>query len=137
MLRREIAKIPDMAGAWYPSAPPGPYDMFEKHFIATYGYKPVRLASLAYDAITLVATLSMPTPGTGITTAMLTNPSGFQGSANGLFRLHANGTSERALAIMEINPAGLKMLDAAPMSFTSPGEGARPSVKPVIPSSHN
>lgn len=118
----DISKIPEMTGAWFPSAPHEPYAKFERHFVATYGYKPVRLASLAYDAVSLIATLSMPMPGTPITNDMLTNPAGFIGPANGLYRLRPDGTSERALAIMEITPSGVRVIDIAPHEFPSSSE---------------
>jgi len=113
----EIAKIPELQNAWFPSSPPEPYQIFEKRFIATYGYKPVRLASLAYDAVTLVADLEMSTPGTGLTAAALTNPVGFESPANGLMRLKPDGTSERKLAIMEVTPDGFKVIDPAMRNF--------------------
>ncbi len=113
----EIAKIPELQNAWFPSSPPEPYLIFEKRFMATYGYKPVRLASLAYDAVTLIAGLEMPTPGTGLTAAALTDPAGFMSPANGLMRLKPDGTSERKLAIMEVTPEGFKVIDPAMRNF--------------------
>ncbi len=113
----EIARIPELQGAWFPSSPPEPYEIFEKRFVATYGYKPMRLASLAYDALTLVAHLEMPTAGTGLTNAALTDPAGFAGPANGLMRLMPDGTSERKLAIMEVTPDGFKVIDPALKNF--------------------
>ena len=113
----DITKIPQLQGAWFPSSPPAPYSIFEKHFVATYGYEPIRLASLAYDAVSLVAQLEMPTAGTGLTDATLTNPAGFVGPANGLYRLMPDGTSQRQLAIMEVQPDGLKVIDPALTHF--------------------
>jgi hypothetical protein len=112
-----LTQIPELQHAWFPSSPPEPYEIFEKRFVATYGYKPVRLASLAYDALTLVSQLEMSTPGTGITDAALTNPSGFNSPANGLMRLMPDGTSERKLAIMEVEPDGFKVIDPALKNF--------------------
>jgi len=109
----EIATIPEMAGAWFPSSPPEPYRIFEKRFMDTYGYKPARLASLAYDAVMLVANLSMSSPETGIDPTMLTNPKGYVGPANGLYRLDDNGISERKLVVMEVEQGGVKVIDPA------------------------
>lgn len=113
----EVAQMPEMEGAWFSSSPPDSYQVFEKRFVATYGYKPVRLASLAYDAVTLVATLSMANPGAAITPEALTTPGGFMSPANGLFRLNADGSSERRLAIMEVTRAGFKVIDPALRNF--------------------
>ena len=113
----EVAAIPEMQGAWFPAAPPGPSQIFEKRFVSAYGYKPVRLASLAYDAVTLVASLTMASPGTGITKEALTNPAGFVGPANSLYRLNADGTSQRQLGIMEVTNGGFKVIDPALKHF--------------------
>ncbi|NBO18578.1 MAG: penicillin-binding protein activator, partial [Proteobacteria bacterium] len=113
----EIAQIPELEGAWFPSSPPDSYQVFEKRFMATYGYKPVRLASLAYDAVTLVSTIAMANPGAAITPEALTIPGGYMSPANGLFRLNADGTSERKLAIMEVRGGMFKVIDPALRNF--------------------
>jgi ABC-type branched-subunit amino acid transport system substrate-binding protein len=113
----EIASMPEMEGAWFSSSPPDSYQVFEKRFVATYGYKPVRLASLAYDAVTLVSTIAMANPGAAITPEALTVPGGFMSPANGLFRLNADGTSERRLAIMEVSGGSIKVIDPALRNF--------------------
>jgi ABC-type branched-subunit amino acid transport system substrate-binding protein len=113
----EVTQTPELEGAWFPSSPPEPYQVFEKRFVATYGYKPVRLASLAYDAVTMAATLTMATTGTTLTPQELTAPGGFISPANGLFRLNADGTDERKLAIMEVTTAGPKVIDPALKNF--------------------
>lgn len=113
----EVAQMQEMDGAWFSSSPPDSYQVFEKRFVATYGYKPVRLASLAYDAVTLVATISMSNPGAAITPEALTVPGGFMSPANGLFRLNADGTSERRLSILEVSGGGFKVIDPALRNF--------------------
>lgn len=113
----EICKIPEMDGAWFPGSPPEQYKIFEKRFISTYGYKPIRLASLAYDAVTYVAAMTMANPVGGVTREALTDPQGFNGPANGMFRLKPDGTSQRKLDVMEVTPSGFKVIDTAPMNF--------------------
>jgi len=113
----EIAKVPELEGAWFPSSPPEPYKIFEKRFMNTYNYKPIRLASLAYDAVTLAATLTMATTNATITPEQLTSPGGFISPANGLFRLNADGTAERKLAIMEVTQGDFKVIDPALINF--------------------
>lgn len=112
----ELINIPEMQGAWFPSSPPELYSVFEKRFMTKYGYKPVRLAGLAYDAVTIVAHIAMT--GNGITATALTDPEGFSTPAGGLVRLSTEGTSDRKLAIMEITPQGFKVIDRAPKTFT-------------------
>jgi len=113
----DITQIPELEGALFPSSPPATYQVFEKRFIATYGYKPIRLASLAYDAVALASTLAMANPDGNIPVAALTNPAGYTSPANGLFRFNIDGTSERKLAIMEVTPKGFKVVDPALRNF--------------------
>jgi branched-chain amino acid transport system substrate-binding protein len=113
----EIAKISDMQGAWFPSSPPAYYENFEKRFISTYGYKPPRLASMAYDAVNLVARLAISSENGGLNAQTLTNPAGFISPANGLVRLLPDGTNERRLDVMEITEGGFKVIDVAPKTF--------------------
>jgi len=46
----------------------------------------------------------------------LTNPNGFVG-VDGIFRLTADGQSERGYAIMQIQPDGAKVVAPAPATF--------------------
>jgi ABC-type branched-subunit amino acid transport system substrate-binding protein len=116
----EIAAIPEMAGAWFPSAPPAPYKKFETHFVSVYGYKPVRLASLAYDAVTMITNLTMYGTGEGVDVAGLVDPRGFNGPANGLYRMNMDGTSDRKLAILEVMPGSFRVVDPAKTDFATP-----------------
>lgn len=113
----EIAQMPEMKGAWFPSSPPAPYHVFERRFKATYGYDPVRLTSLSYDAVTLIASLVMPTNGAQISPNMLTPADGFIGPANALYRLKKSGESERKLAILEVEDGDFKVIDVAMQHF--------------------
>lgn len=111
-----LLKIPELAGAQFPSPPPELYEKFETRFKNAYGYKPVRLAGLAYDAVTIAAHMAID--GNGINEAEMTTEEGFNTPAGGLVRLLKNGTSERKLAIMEVTPDGFKVIDRVPRSFS-------------------
>jgi branched-chain amino acid transport system substrate-binding protein len=113
----EIAKIPEMHGAWFSSSPPDTYKDFERRFMTVYGYKPVRLASLAYDAASLAAVITMPKSDTAINVQDIMDQRGFLSPANGLFRLRDDGTADRKLAIMEVTAEGFKVIDTAPKKF--------------------
>lgn len=115
---KELAKIPELQGAWFPGSPPELYDIFAKRFTTTYGYKPIRLAALAYDAVSIVAKVAMS--GKGIKAEDLTDPKGFNTPAGGLVRLSKEGVSDRKLTIMEVTPNGFKVVDLAPKTFTTP-----------------
>lgn len=96
----EIWREPSLRGAWFPTAPSEDIADFEQRFARMYGAQPSSLAAVSYDAAALVVALSEDgelTPGE------LINRDGFLG-VNGLFRFRDDGTAERSLAIMEIDP---------------------------------
>lgn len=107
-----------LVGGWYPAPDPKGWDKFAKRYAQTYGPTPPRIASLGYDAVSLAVSLSQNAPGQRYTYSQLTRPSGFAG-VDGLFRLLSDGTSERGLAILEVQPGAPRVIDAAPRSFTT------------------
>jgi branched-chain amino acid transport system substrate-binding protein len=113
----EVSQIPELSGAWFPSAPPGPYQDFERNFQTVYGYKPIRLASLAYDATALVSAIAIGAPQGQISRAALTDPRGYVGTANSLYRLRPDGTSERPLAVLQVEKGRFSVVNPAPKQF--------------------
>jgi branched-chain amino acid transport system substrate-binding protein len=101
--------------AWFASSSPQLTERFETRFKATYNYDPPRIASLAYDAVALAVTLA--TSGRPFDTTTLTSTAGFEGPANGIFRLRADGTTQRGLAVMEVKGSQMKIIEAAPVNF--------------------
>jgi len=117
----ELVATPKLQGAVFPGAPQENFAVFEKRFLAAYGYKPSRLASLSYDTISLLADLSMRSNASTINPALLVNKEGFIGPANGLYRLDQDGGSERRLAVMEVTADGFKIVEPSLKSFAIPG----------------
>lgn len=107
-----------LVGGWYPAPDPKGWSNFVQRYSKTYGATPPRIASLAYDAVSLAVSLSPNAPGQRYTTPQLTRPSGFSG-VDGLFRLLSDGTSERGLAILEVREGGPQVIDPAPNSFAT------------------
>ena len=107
-----------LVGGWYPAPDPKGWSNFTERYSKTYGETPPRIASLAYDAVSLAVSLSQNPPGQRYTQAQLTRGSGFQG-VDGLFRLLPDGTSERGLAILEVHEYGPQVLEPARNSFTN------------------
>jgi ABC-type branched-subunit amino acid transport system substrate-binding protein len=105
-----------LVGGWFPAPDPKGWNEFSQRYAKAYGTAPPRLASLAYDAVSLAVALSGSSRGDRYTEANLTRASGFAG-IDGLFRLRANGTSERGLAILEVQKFGTNVIDAAPLAF--------------------
>ena len=80
----------------------------------------MRTATLAYDAVALVAALVKQQPAPQrFSEQTLTTPSGFAG-IDGIFRFRTDGTNERGLAVMRVTPTGGQVLSPAPRSF-NPG----------------
>jgi ABC-type branched-subunit amino acid transport system substrate-binding protein len=106
-------------GGWYPSPEQTGFRNFAGRYRARYGQDPVRTATLAYDAVALVAAL-VKTQGTQrFSEQVLTNPSGFAG-VDGVFRFRAEGTNDRGLAVLRVTPSGGQVISSAPKSF-APG----------------
>jgi len=78
----------------------------------------VRTATLAYDAVALVAALVKTQGLQRFSETVLTNPSGFAG-IDGVFRFRPEGTNERGLAVLRVAPAGGQVISPAPRSFQS------------------
>jgi hypothetical protein len=72
---------------------------------------------LGYDAVALAALLSRDAGTRGFSRAALENGEGFAGS-DGLFRFRSTGAIERGLAIIEVRPNEVTILDAAPRRFS-------------------
>lgn len=111
-----IGREKPLRGAWFPAAEPSGWQDFTKRYAENYGEPPPRLASLAYDAVSLAATLSEGSRGSRYTADRLTRDSGFSG-VDGLFRLRDNGLSQRGLAILEVQRFGTRVVDPAPRTF--------------------
>jgi branched-chain amino acid transport system substrate-binding protein len=107
-----------LVDGWYPAPDPKGWSNFTERYSKAYGDTPPRIASLAYDAVSLAVSLSQNPASQRYTPAQLTRGSGFQG-VDGLFRLLPDGTSERGLAILEVGEYGPKILEPAPNSFTN------------------
>jgi ABC-type branched-subunit amino acid transport system substrate-binding protein len=107
-----------LVGGWYPAPDPKGWANFTQRYAKTYGAAPPRLASLAYDAVSLAVSLSQNPPGERYSQAQLTRSTGFAG-VDGLFRLLPDGTCERGLAILEVHDGGPVVIDPAPSSFTT------------------
>ena len=114
-----IIRESSLEGGWFAAPAPDADGAFNARYKETYGANPPALASLAYDAVTLVALLSPGTPYHRFTPGALMDPNGFAG-VDGIFRFNADGTPERGLAILEVQPDGFHVVDPAPRTFQKP-----------------
>jgi ABC-type branched-subunit amino acid transport system substrate-binding protein len=115
-----VQREPMLANGWFAAPPPAAFRDFATHYRRTYGTNPPRIATLAYDAVSLVALLSSGKPYARFTDLALTDPSGFTG-VDGLFRFRDNGSAERGLAILQVAPTGFTIVDPAPKTFPAAG----------------
>ncbi len=111
-----LTREASLEGGWYAAPAPGADAQFIAKYRAAFGSAPANLASLSYDAVSLVALLAQGQPYHRFTAAALMDPNGFAG-VNGIFRFNADGTSERGLAVLEMNPSGPVVVSPAPTTF--------------------
>jgi ABC-type branched-subunit amino acid transport system substrate-binding protein len=111
-----ITREQTLDGGWFAAPEPDADGTFTGKYKNVYGAAPPQLASLAYDAISLVALLSQGQPYHRFTQAALMDPNGFAG-VDGIFRFNTDGTSERGLAILEVQPDGFHVVSPAPKTF--------------------
>jgi ABC-type branched-subunit amino acid transport system substrate-binding protein len=107
---------PALQGGLYAAPDPSGFRGFAGRYRTKFGAEPVRTATLAYDAVALVAALARTQGGQRFSAEVLTNPSGFAG-IDGLFRFRADGSNERGLAVMRVATGGAQPAAGSPKSF--------------------
>jgi hypothetical protein len=107
---------PALQGGLYAAPDPSGFRSFSGRYRAKYGADPVRTATLAYDAVALVAALARTQGPQRFSPEVLTSPSGFAG-IDGLFRFRADGSNERGLAVMRVASGGGAPVAGSPKSF--------------------
>ena len=80
----------------------------------------MRPATLAYDAVSLVAALVKTQGAARFSEEMLTNQSGFAG-IDGVFRFRPDGTNQRGLAVMRVTASGAQVISPPPKAFGARG----------------
>ena len=114
-----IFSTPALDGGWYAAPESTGFRNFSARYRARYGQDPVRTATLAYDAVALVAALVKTQGPQRFSEQVLTNASGFAG-IDGVFRFRPEGPNERGLAVLRVAPSGGQVISPAPHSF-APG----------------
>lgn len=112
----QIFANPQLDGAWYAGPESAGFKSFAGRYKTKYGNDPVRTASLAYDAVALVAALTKTQGNQRFSEQILTNASGFTG-IDGLFRFRPDGTSQRGLSVMKVTPGGGQVISPPPKAF--------------------
>ncbi|WP_304074338.1 penicillin-binding protein activator [Maricaulis maris] len=110
----DLLREPALRGGWFAGPDLSARTAFETAYEASYGSEPSRIASLAYDAMSLAAHLDGGERG--FSREAIEEDQGFLG-ADGLFRFRATGMIERGLAIYEMRSRGFREIEPAPLSF--------------------
>ncbi|MEM9122264.1 MAG: penicillin-binding protein activator [Pseudomonadota bacterium] len=112
-----IGKEASLVGGWFAAPTPAMRQAFQQKYRATYSQSAPRIASLPFDAVALVASLSDEYPrGVRFSQSSLMNPNGFSG-IDGIFRFLPDGTAERGLAVLSVLPDRFEVISDAPRSF--------------------
>ena len=115
--------LPALQGGRFAAPDRGGFSGFSARYQARFGAIPPRVASLAYDAVMLSATLARQFGSQRFAEPTLTNASGFAG-LDGTFRFTPEGTSDRALAVYEIRNNAVSVVSPAPRVLGRPGVAA-------------
>lgn len=112
--------LPGVQGGWFAMPDPALNSQFRDRYAVAYGTTPHPIGGLAYDGIAAIGALVSQGNSDALTTSALTQGAGFQG-VNGVFRLRADGTNERGLAVATIRDKQVVIIDPAPRSFGGAG----------------
>jgi branched-chain amino acid transport system substrate-binding protein len=117
-----VLGLPALQGAVFAAPDPSGFASFAANYRAKFGSDPLRIATLAHDAIALASALARKGDAQPFSTANLTNASGFNG-VDGIFRFRPNGLNQRGLAIDQIRDRAAVTLIPAPHSFEPNSQG--------------
>ena len=117
-----LASETNLEGTWFAAPAPAARKNFEDRFIQTYGLRPQRLSTLAFDATALAAVLARrgleQSGRPAFDRGSINNPNGFSG-IDGIFRFRNNNTIERGLAVLEFRRGQIVVIDNPPTTFQS------------------
>jgi ABC-type branched-subunit amino acid transport system substrate-binding protein len=112
-----LAGNPAMYGGWFASVSDTLYTQYAAKYRARFGKAPLRLSSLGYDSVLLIARVARDwRPGTKFPVVQLTDPQGFIG-VDGAFRFMPSGLTERMLEVQEIQSGKFVTISPAPTQF--------------------
>ncbi len=115
-----VAGVPAIQGGWFASPDTAGFTAFAGRYRARFNAEPTRIATLAYDGVSLAAALARAQGGARYSEAALLSPTGFAG-VDGVFRFRSDGTNERALAVNEVRGEGAVAISPAPKAFGPAG----------------
>ena len=111
-----VLSLPALQNAWFAAPENGGFNAFANRYRAKYNSDPTRIATLAYDAVSLAAALAHSQGPQRYSDNVLLNKQGFNG-ADGVFRFRNDGTNDRGLAVLQISGGKAKTVSPAPHTF--------------------
>jgi branched-chain amino acid transport system substrate-binding protein len=112
-----VLQKPALQRGWFAAPDSAGYNSFASRYRKRFNSNPTRTATIGYDSVALAAALVLTQGSNRFTQQTLTNPSGFAGQ-DGIFRFRADGTNERALAILQVNNQTAQIINPAPKGFS-------------------
>lgn len=109
-------QLASLQGGWFAAPEGAGYQAFATRYQQAHNESPIRIASLAYDAVSLAAALNRTQGTQRFSEAVLTNRSGFNG-VDGVFRFRTEGLNDRALAVYEVRNGGAGVIAPAPRAL--------------------
>lgn len=116
----QTLELPGVQGGWFARPDPTLTQQFSSRYTAAFGKTPHPIGGLAYDGVAAIGALVQAGNTNALNSEGLTQSAGFQG-VNGIFRLRADGTNERGLAIAQIQEKQVVIIDPAPRAFGGAG----------------
>jgi len=112
--------LPGVQNGWFATPDPSKTAAFRSRYQAANGEAPHPIAGLAYDGIAAIGALASRGRQDALSASSLTQGAGFEGTG-GIFRLRADGTNERGLAVATIRNRQVVVIDPAPRAFGGAG----------------
>ncbi|KMK66042.1 penicillin-binding protein activator [Puniceibacterium sp. IMCC21224] len=119
-IRSDGFHLPGINGSYFAMPDTSMAQNFSARYAQAYGSQPHNLGGLAFDGIAAIGALVKAGRKDALTAKALTQSAGFQGTG-GVFRLLADGTNQRALAVATVRNNQVVILDPAPRSFGGAG----------------
>ena len=112
-----VLSLPALQGAWFAAPENAGFIAFSQRYRAKFGSDPTRVATLAYDSVSLAAALARTQGARRYSDEVLLNATGFSG-ADGVFRFKPDGSNERGLSVLQINNGSTIVVSPAPRSLS-------------------
>lgn len=116
----EALNLPSLQGGWFALPDPAVSQQYQARYRSAFGEDPHPVSGLAYDGIAAVGALVRQGGRDPLSTGALTQSAGFVG-VNGIFRLRADGSNDRGLAVAQVQNGRAVIVDPAPRAFGGAG----------------